>query len=453
MKKIGIATLLSVLLATAQLPAQDNTAEGYVWPDDPAVAEKLDAWRDLKFGVLIHWGLYSVPGIVESWSLCNEDWIVRPEGSVYEEYKQWYWGLSREFNPVDFDPGQWASVFADAGMKYMIFTTKHHDGFCLFDSDHTDFSVAKAGPFATDPRRDAARHVFDAFRTRGFMTGAYFSKPDWHHPGFWNPYYATPNRRINYKKEMHPDWWQSYVDYTMAQLRELTGGRYGALDILWLDGGWITGDEVGLNELLPGMRAVSLGMLCVDRTIGGPNENYQTPEQAIPPRQLDHPWESCITLTDDWGWTPNARYKSARRIIGTLAEIVAKGGSLALGVGPTAAGLINPEAVAILREIGDWMRRCGKAVYGTRNTAVYNDGLLWFSASKDDRTRYAIYALPDGETLPSELSWTGHIPAGKVTLLNTGRKLRPTVSADGRVTLRLPANLPQEPLALQFSVK
>ena len=453
MKKIGIATLLSVLLATAQLPAQDNTAEGYVWPDDPAVAEKLDAWRDLKFGVLIHWGLYSVPGIVESWNLCNEDWIVRPEGSVYEEYKQWYWGLSREFNPVDFDPVQWASVFADAGMKYMIFTTKHHDGFCLFDSDHTDFSVAKAGPFATDPRRDAARHVFDAFRTRGFMTGAYFSKPDWHHPGFWNPYYATPNRRINYKKEMHPDWWQSYVDYTMAQLGELTGGRYGALDILWLDGGWITGDEVGLNELLPGMRAVSPGMLCVDRTIGGPNENYQTPEQAIPPRQLDHPWESCITLTDDWGWTPNARYKSARRIIGTLAEIVAKGGSLALGVGPTAAGLINPEAVAILREIGDWMRRCGKAVYGTRNTAVYNDGLLWFSASKDGRTRYAIYALPDGETLPSELSWTGHIPAGKVTLLNTGRKLRPTVSADGRVTLRLPAKLPQEPLALQFSVK
>ncbi|MDT3366900.1 MAG: alpha-L-fucosidase, partial [Bacteroidota bacterium] len=360
---------------------------------------------------------------------------------------------SQEFCPLGFDPAQWASVFRKAGMKYMIFTTKHHDGFCLFDSDYTDFSIAKAGPFSADPLRDAAKHVFDAFRANGFMTGASFSKPDWHHPGFWNPYYATPNRRINYKKEMHPDWWQSYVDYTMAQLREITGGRYGQLDILWLDGGWITGDEVGLNELLPDMRRHNPGMLCVDRTIGGPNENYQTPEQAIPARQLDHPWESCITLTDDWGWTPNARYKSARRIIGTLAEIVAKGGSLALGVGPTADGLINIEAVQVLEEIGQWMARCGEAIYGTRNTALYNDGRLWFSASKDDKTLYAVYALPDGESLPAELTWTGNIPAGKVTLLNTGKKLRATVSADGRVTLRLPANLPQEPLALKFIVK
>lgn len=456
MKKTGILSVLAAaLFAAAPLQAQDNTAEGYVWPDDPAVLENLDAWRSLKFGVLIHWGLYSVPGIVESWNLCNEDWIVRPEGSVYEEYKQWYWGLSREFNPVDFDPAQWASVFADAGMKYMIFTTKHHDGFCLFDSHYTDFSIAKAGPFAADPRRDAARHVFDAFRSRGFMVGAYFSKPDWHHPGFWNPYYATPDRRINYKVEMHPDWWQSYVDYTMAQLRELTGGRYGALDILWLDGGWITGDEVGLNELLPGMRKVSPGMLCVDRTIGGPNENYQTPEQAIPPRQLDHPWESCITLTDDWGWTPNARYKSARRIIGTLAEISAKGGSLALGVGPTAAGLINPEAVAVLREIGAWLRRCGEAIYGTRNTPIYNDGRIWFTEapSKAGKNCYAIYALPDGENLPAELSWKGNQPAGKVTILNTGKKVRASISADGRVTLRLPAGLPQEPIALQFPLQ
>ena len=453
MKKTGILSVLAAaLFAAAPLQAQDNTAEGYVWPDDPAVLENLDAWRSLKFGVLIHWGLYSVPGIVESWNLCNEDWIVRPEGSVYEEYKKWYWGLSEVFNPVDFDPAQWASVFADAGMKYMIFTTKHHDGFCLFDSQYTDFSIAKAGPFAADPRRDAARHVFDAFRSRGFMVGAYFSKPDWHHPGFWNPYYATPDRRINYKVEMHPDWWQSYVDYTMAQLREITGGRYGALDILWLDGGWITGDEVGLNELLPGMRKVSPGMLCVDRTIGGPNENYQTPEQAIPPRQLDHPWESCITLTDDWGWTPNARYKSARRIIGTLAEISAKGGSLALGVGPTAAGLINPEAVAVLREIGAWLRRCGEAIYGTRNTPIYNDGRIWFTEapSKAGKNCYAIYALPDGENLPAELSWKGNQPVGKVTILNTGKKVRASISADGRVTLRLPAGLPQEPIALQF---
>ena len=240
----------------------------------------------------------------------------------------------------------------------------------------------------------------------------------------------------------------------MAQLKEITGGRYGQLDILWLDGGWITGDEVGLNELLPGMRAVSPGMLCVDRVIGGPNENYQTPEQAVPERQLDHPWESCISLTDDWGWTPNARYKSARRILGTLAEISAKGGSLALGVGPTARGLINPEAIDVLEEIGSWMRRCGEAVYGTRSTPVYNDGRLWFSQSKDGKTVYAVYALPEGETLPAELRWSaGNIPAGKVTVLNNGRKVRAKTAPDGTVSLRLPSGLAEEPVALKFTVE
>ena len=163
-------------------------SDGYVWPDDPAVLEKLDQWQDLKFGVLMHWGLYSVPGIVESWNLCNEDWIVRPEGSTYEGYKQWYWGLSKVFNPVRFNPEQWADVFEDAGMKYMIFTTKHHDGFCMFDTEYTDFSVAKAGPFSGNPKKDIAKYVFDAFRPKGFMIGAYFSKPDWHCEWFWNPY-------------------------------------------------------------------------------------------------------------------------------------------------------------------------------------------------------------------------------------------------------------------------
>ena len=229
MKRI-LCSLLCAVCAVTALSAQDSSvhafSDGYQWPDDPAVLEKLDRWQDLKFGVLMHWGLYSVPGIVESWNLCNEDWIVRPEGSTYEGYKQWYWGLSEEFNPVDFNPEQWASVFRDAGMKYMIFTTKHHDGFCLFDSQYTDFSIAK-GPFASHPRRDAARYVFDAFRAEDFMIGAYFSKPDWHCEYFWNPYYATPGRGINYKVGQHPDWWEKYVTYTRNQLAEITGGRYG----------------------------------------------------------------------------------------------------------------------------------------------------------------------------------------------------------------------------------
>ncbi len=455
-KRILLTLGFSFLALAAS--AQDNSfvheqSDGYEWPTDPAVLEKLDAWQDLKFGVLMHWGLYSVPGIVESWSICNEDWITRPEGSTYEGYKQWYWGLSKEFNPVDFNPEQWAQVFKDAGMKYMIFTTKHHDGFCLFDSEYTDFSIAKAGPFAGNPRADAARYVFDAFRNEDFWIGAYFSKPDWHCEWFWNPYYATPRRGINYNVKQHPDWWQNYVDFTQNQLREITGGRYGQLDILWLDGGWITGDQVGLNEVLADARRVSPGLISVDRTIQGPNENYQTPERSIPDRQIAHPWESCITLSNDWGWVPNAPYKSARRVIGILSEIVAKGGCFVLGVGPTPTGIIEGPAVAILEVIGDWMGRCGEAIYNTRITSNYNCGKTWFNASKDGKTLYAVYALEDGEELPAEITWTGNLPkGGKVTILNNGKKVKATVKGD-QVTVKLPAKgLKQEPIALKFSL-
>ncbi len=455
-KRILLTLVFSFLALAAS--AQDNSfvheqSDGYEWPTDPAVLEKLDAWQDLKFGVLMHWGLYSVPGIVESWSICNEDWITRPEGSTYEGYKQWYWGLSKEFNPVDFNPEQWAQVFKDAGMKYMIFTTKHHDGFCLFDSEYTDFSIAKAGPFAGNPKADAARYVFDAFRNEDFWIGAYFSKPDWHCEWFWNPYYATPRRGINYNVKQHPDWWQNYVDFTQNQLREITGGRYGQLDILWLDGGWITGDQVGLNEVLVDARRVSPGLISVDRTIQGPNENYQTPERSIPDRQIAHPWESCITLSNDWGWVPNAPYKSARRVIGILSEIVAKGGCFVLGVGPTPTGIIEGPAVAILEVIGDWMGRCGEAIYNTRITSNYNCGKTWFNASKDGKTLFAVYALEDGEELPAEITWTGNLPkGGKVTILNNGKKVKATVKGD-QVTVKLPAKgLKQEPIALKFSL-
>lgn len=448
--------LICALLAASMAIAQERgdiqkQADGYEWPTDPAVLQKLDQWQDLKFGVLMHWGVYATQGMVESWAICNEEWIRRPEGSVYEEYKKWYWDLSKEFNPVDFNPNQWADVFEKAGMKYMIFTTKHHDGFCMFDSDYTDFSIAN-GPFANNPKKDVAKYVFDAFREKNFMIGAYFSKPDWHHHGFWNPYYATPNRRPNYNIQTHPNWWKSYVDFTKNQLTELTTGKYGKIDILWLDGGWITGDEVGLNEVLPKSRAYSPGMLCVDRTIQGPNENYQTPEQSVPDHQINHPWESCITLTHSWGWAPRVTFKTSRAVIGLLAEITAKGGSLVLGVGPTPQGLIEDRAIPILEEIGEWLGRCGEAIYSTRITPVYNDGQIWFNASKDGQTVYAIYALKNDENLPATLSWSGNLPkGGKVTILNNGKKVKATVK-DGQVTLKLPKGLKQEPLALKFNI-
>ena len=445
----GFTTQTQAQEAQSFVHQQSNT-EDYVWPTDPQVLTKLKHWQDQKFGVLMHWGLYSVPGIVESWSICSEDWIVRERKPTYEEDKAWYWSQKDSLNPVNFDPSKWADVMKKAGMKYMIFTTKHHDGFCMFDTKYTDFSIAH-GPFGKDPRHNIAKEVFTAYRNKGFMIGCYFSKPDWHSKWFWNPYYATPNRRINYKKQQHPDWWQNYRKFTQNQLNELTTD-YGNIDILWLDGGWITGEEIGLDTILVDARKRNPGMISVDRTIRGKNENYQTPEQGIPAKQLDIPWESCITLSHAWGWTPNAKFKSPNKVIGILSEIVAKGGCLALGVGPKADGTLQPEVVKNLLQIGNWLNKNGQAIYSTVNAAHYNDGKVWFTADKNGKTLYAIYALEDGEKTPKTITWTENKPKGKLILLQNGKSVKYTVKGN-QVTVTLPSGLKNEPLAFKFNSK
>lgn len=445
----GFTTQIQAQEAQSFVHQQSNT-EDYVWPTDPQVLTKLKHWQDQKFGVLMHWGLYSVPGIVESWSICSEDWIVRERKPTYEEDKAWYWSQKDSLNPVNFDPSKWADVMKKAGMKYMIFTTKHHDGFCMFDTKYTDFSIAH-GPFGKDPRHNIAKEVFNAYRNKGFMIGCYFSKPDWHSKWFWNPYYATPNRRINYKKQQHPDWWQNYRKFTQNQLNELTTD-YGNIDILWLDGGWITGEEIGLDTILVDARKRNPGMISVDRTIRGKNENYQTPEQGIPAKQLDIPWESCITLSHAWGWTPNAKFKSPNKVIAILSEIVAKGGCLALGVGPKADGTLQPEVVKNLLQIGNWLNKNGQAIYSTVNAAHYNDGKVWFTADKNGKTLYAIYALEDGEKTPKTITWTENKPKGKLVLLQNGKSVKYTVKGN-QVTVTLPSGLKNEPLAFKFNSK
>ena len=445
----GFTTQMQAQEAQSFVHQQSNT-EDYVWPTDPQVLTKLKHWQDQKFGVLMHWGLYSVPGIVESWSICSEDWIVRERKPTYEEDKAWYWSQKDSLNPVNFDPSKWADVMKKAGMKYMIFTTKHHDGFCMFDTKYTDFSIAH-GPFGKDARHNIAKEVFNAYRNKGFMIGCYFSKPDWHSKWFWNPYYATPNRRINYKKQQHPDWWQNYRKFTQNQLNELTTD-YGNIDILWLDGGWITGEEIGLDTILVDARKRNPGMISVDRTIRGKNENYQTPEQGIPAKQLDIPWESCITLSHAWGWTPNAKFKSPNKVIGILSEIVAKGGCLALGVGPKADGTLQPEVVKNLLQIGNWLNKNGQAIYSTVNAAHYNDGKVWFTADKNGKTLYAIYALEDGEKTPKTITWTENKPKGKLILLQNGKSVKYTIKGN-QVTVTLPSGLKNEPLAFKFNSK
>ena len=146
--------------ANAQEASQQQVAK-YEWPSDPLVKAKLERWQDQKFGIILHWGLYAVPGIIESWALCSEDWIERDSAVAYEDFKKWYWGLKEDFNPVNFNPELWAKMAKEAGMRYLVFTTKHHDGFCLFDTKQTDFKIT-SGLFKSNPKADVTRHIFDA---------------------------------------------------------------------------------------------------------------------------------------------------------------------------------------------------------------------------------------------------------------------------------------------------
>ncbi|MES2457589.1 MAG: alpha-L-fucosidase [Bacteroidota bacterium] len=443
-------------------------SSSYQWPADPLVKAKLDKWQDQKFGMIIHWGIYAVPGIIESWSVCSEDWIERDSTQSYEDYKKWYFGLNKAFNPIKFDPESWARAGKNAGMKYLVFTTKHHDGFAMFDTKMSDYSIAK-GPFASNPKKDVAKYVFDAFRKEGFMIGAYFSKPDWHSEYYWWPKYATADRNNNYDLRKHPWRWNKFKDYTYGQISELMH-NYGNVDILWLDGGWVRPLETVNDEVrawgaaipawsqdidmpkIAGMaRKAQPGLLVVDRTVHGPYENYQTPEQSIPRTQLDHPWESCITLGGAWGFVNNEQYKSASKVIHSLIEVVAKGGSLLLGVGPRADGTIPEEAVGRLEEIGKWLSVYGRAVYNTRITPQYQDGDTWFTQSKDGKTRYALTCLNTSETTPAFISWKGNIPAksSKIMLLNTKSSLKWELAGE-EVKVWLPKNLPIGLPALAF---
>ncbi|MDR0295631.1 MAG: alpha-L-fucosidase [Prevotellaceae bacterium] len=451
--------LFAPFVGNAQLVHEKSKV--YVWPEDALVRQKLEMWRDLKFGMIIHWGLYAIPGIVESWTLCSEDedWIPRDSTADYTAYKQWYWNLSKEFNPVKFNPEQWALAGKAAGMKYLVFTTKHHDGFCLFDSKETDFTIVR-GPFANNPKADAAKYVFQAFREQNFMIGAYFSKPDWHSQDYWWPRYATPNRHNNYDVRKHPWKWEQFKQYTYNQLSELMY-NYGAIDILWLDGSWVRPvppeeqsscrwpQDIDIPKIAAMARDAQPGLLIVDRMVYGPYENYQTPEQSIPAVQLDYPWETCMTLGRDWGYVPNQPFKSARQVIHALVEIVAKGGSLLLGVGPDAEGLLPEEVVERLKEIGKWMNKNGTAIYNTRTLAHYRDADIWFTRDKAGKKVYAIVCLPENTTMLTTVSWKGNKPAKGAAMrcLETGKSVK-WKSTDNETTVFLPNNLSSELSAL-----
>jgi len=422
MKKMILHVLVSCLVSNLWGQGQEHpdVKSDYQRPTDQLVIKKLENWQDLKFGLLMHWGLYSQLGIVESWALCSEDQSFQDRRGVpYTEFKANYFNQIKYFNPRQFNPDLWAAAAKDAGMRYVVFTTKHHDGFCLWDTRQTEFRITGPdSPFRDHPKANIAKEIFQAFRKKGFLTGTYFSKPDWHHPDYWSPLWATATRCNNYDIRKHPQMWKRFKDFTYNQIEELMT-TLGPIDILWLDGGWVRPDstitaevrswgysipaweqDIDMNRIVKMARTHQPGLLVVNRSVAGPWENYRTPEQHVPPEGLPYPFEANMTITANWGYVPHSKHKSAETIIHTLVDVVAKGGNLILNIGPTPEGTFEKTALLRLQEIGRWMKINGKAIYATRKWKIWQQGEdIRFTCSKDGKT-INVFALKwPGSTL------------------------------------------------------
>ncbi len=414
--------MTAILLNAQEHPFQKTQ---YEYPDDPKVMEKLENWQDMKFGLMMHWGLYAQLGVVESWGLCSEDQSFQDRGGMaYTDYKKMYFDLIKKFNPQQFNPEPWAKAAKAAGMKYLVFTTKHHDGFSMWDTKQKDFKITgEESPFKDHPKADIVKEVFNEFRNEGFMIGAYFSKPDWNHPAYWTPLLATPNRCNNYDVRKYPERWEQFKDFTYNQIEELMT-EYGDVDILWLDGGWVRPNstineeviswgydipeweqDIDIPRIAKMARTHQPGLMIVDRTVHGPYENYRTPEQQVPDDILPFPWETCMTMTSSWGHSFNPNYKSSRKLVHTLVDIVAKGGNFLLNIGPTPEGTFEDAAYKRLEDIGNWMKINSEAIYDSRPIAPYKESQICFTQNKNTKNVYAIY-LSDEEkdNLPSQIS-------------------------------------------------
>ena len=386
--------------------------EAYVWPEEPVLREQLEWFQDQKLALMVHWGMYNQLGMVASWALSDEDaeWSRKTVDWTDdgELFKRQYRALNRAFDPVAFQPEEWAKMAKECGSRYLILTTKHHDGFCLWDTAYTEYkTTAEECPFHTHKYADIVRAMFDAFRKEGLGIGAYFSKADWHCPDYWETEKALTRkttRNPTYDPKENPEAWERFRAFTRDQILEL-GKQYGRLDILWFDAGWVAaanGQDIRLGEIVEEVRKTQPWVLAVDRTVGGAYENYVTPEMCVPEKPLRVPWESCLTLGADFNYAYGDHYKSQRELVNLLVNIVAKGGNMALNVSPQPDGRIPVEAWESLRGLGAWMQTYGEAIYGTRICAPYQSGNLAFTQKGD--TVYAIRLYPEeGEAVEEEL--------------------------------------------------
>lgn len=367
--------LLILLIALfISIDAQDFTKETKEERD-----HRMQWWREARFGLFIHWGLYSIPAGEWNGSTNHAEWIRTTAQIPLKEYDK----LVDQFNPVKFNAEEWVKLAKDAGMKYIVITSKHHDGFCLFDSKFTDFDLMST-PF----KRDILKELSDACHKHGIKICFYHSIMDWHHPDY------LPRREWETDRPVEGADYNRFFLYLKNQLKELLT-NYGEIGVLWFDGEWedTWNSKLGIElynyvrNLQPNIiinNRVGVGRsgmegLTKEGEFGG---DFGTPEQQIPPTGFPGvDWESCITMNNYWGYNKfDKNFKTANELIRMLVDIVSKGGNFLLNVGPTAEGLFPQVSIDRLKEIGDWMNLNGESIYGTLASPFSN--LTWGRCTK-----------------------------------------------------------------------
>ena len=337
---VAAGMLVYVALHSSPLYAADPPVESSQRHDD-----RMAWWREARFGMFIHWGIYAVPA--------DGEWYLHQHKVPLDQYEKY----ATQFNPVKFDADQWAQLAKDAGMKYLVITSKHHDGFCMFKTCTTKYNVVDASPWGQDPLAVLSA----ACQKRGIRFCCYYSIMDWHaqlpakadpeHPEYNPTSFATPAKKAE------------YIAYMKTQLKELITQYHPA--VIWFDGGWMNGWTADDGkDLVAYLRRLDSDLIINDRAIGV--GDYGTPEQSIPARGLGRDWETCMTINNNWGFSANDHdFKSTQTLLRNLIDIASKGGNYLLNVGPTAEGVIPGEEVERLQQMGAWLKINGAAIYGS----------------------------------------------------------------------------------------
>jgi alpha-L-fucosidase len=431
-----LLTLAAIAAAALQIHAGTNAVDevtGVTLEDSVAKAKvaetpaqrdvRMKWWREAKFGLFIHWGVYAVPAGKFGDKTSYGEWIMNSAKIPVATYRE----FANQFNPVKYNPELWVKTAKDAGMKYIVITSKHHDGFALYPSDASRWNIADATPY----KRDLLGPLINAAKAEGLKIGFYYSQSqDWNNPGGAKSGFSEGGGW----DDLHKGSYDEYLkNVAVPQTREILT-RY-PIDILW----WDTPMHMTPQRAAPLATLTKLrpGLIMNNRLGGGFGGDTATPEQFVPVTGYPGDWETCMTLNGHWGYNAyDHNWKSATDLIRKLADICAKGGNFLLNVGPTAEGEFPPACVERLQEVGKWLRVNGEAIYGTsRSPFPY---LAWGVATRKGGTLYLhVFDWPKDGRLIVPLS----NKAKSATLLASGDKLS-VITKDGKLVINVPATAP-----------